>query len=77
MHCVHFVHTIQYIYGIHPFSVTFQLNLKLGGYRMARVVILVMVLVVGLWVVGQAINTKRIVERRHSNLVTMVEMAGK
>ena len=42
---------------------------------MARVVILVMILVVGsLWVVGQAVNTMKIVEQRHS---TMMEMTGK
>ena len=43
---------------------------------MTRIVVLMMVLGVGLWVVGQAINTKRIVERRHSNLVAVMEMAG-
>ena len=44
---------------------------------MARVIVLVMTLAVGLWIVGQAINTKRIVEKRHSNLVAMMEIAGK
>lgn len=44
---------------------------------MSRVMVMVMVVVMGLWVVGQAINTKRVVERRHSKLVTMVEVAGK
>ena len=44
---------------------------------MSRVVVMVMVVVVGLWVVGQAINTKKVVERRHATLVDMVEIAGK
>ena len=44
---------------------------------MARIVILVITLAVGLWIVVQAINTKNMVERRHSNLITMIEMAGK
>ena len=41
---------------------------------MARIVIVVMVVVVGLWVAGQAINTKRMVERRHATLMSMVEV---
>ena len=44
---------------------------------MSRVVMVVMVVVMGLWVVGQAINTKRMVERHHATLVAMMEMAGK
>lgn len=44
---------------------------------MARIVILVMILAIGLWILGQAINTKKMVERRHSNLITMMEIAGK
>ena len=44
---------------------------------MSRVVIVVMVVVVGLCVVGQAINTKRMVEQRHSNLVASLEVAEK
>ena len=44
---------------------------------MARVIMLVIILVVGLWIVVQAVNTKKMVERRHSNLITMIEMAGK
>ena len=41
---------------------------------MSRVVLMVMVVVVGLWVAGQAINTKRMVEERHATLMSMVEM---
>ena len=44
---------------------------------MSRVVLLVIVIVVGLWVVGQAINTKRMIEKRHATLVAMMEVAGK
>ena len=44
---------------------------------MARVVILMVILVIGLWVVGQAANTKRMLEKRHSTLVSMVEVAGR
>ena len=40
---------------------------------MARAVVLVMIIVVaGLWVVGQVANTKRIVEKRHATLVAMM-----
>ena len=44
---------------------------------MSRVVVIVMVIGVGLWVVGQATNAKRIMEKRHATLVAMVEIAGK
>ena len=44
---------------------------------MSRIVILMMVIVVGLWVVGQGINAKRGIERRNANLVAMMEVAGK
>lgn len=44
---------------------------------MSRVVMVVMVVVVGLWVMGQATITKRIIEKRHSALMDVVEMAGK
>ena len=43
---------------------------------MARIVILVITLAIGLWIVVQAINTKKMVERRHSNLITMMVMEG-
>ena len=42
---------------------------------MARIGMLVMVVVVGLWVVGQAINTKKIVEEHHAILMNVVEAA--
>ena len=41
---------------------------------MSRIVLMVMAVVAGLWVAGQAANTMKIVERRHS---IMMEMAGK
>ena len=44
---------------------------------MARVMVVVIVMMVGLWVVGQAINAKRVIEKRHATLVAMVEVAGK
>ena len=44
---------------------------------MTRIVVLMMVLGVGLWVVGQATNAKRIMEKRHATLVAMVEISGK
>ena len=44
---------------------------------MSKVVLMVMVVVVGLWVVGQATNTKRMVEKRRAMMVAMVEVAGK
>ena len=44
---------------------------------MSRVVLMVMVVVVGLWVAGQAINAKRMVEKRHATLMSMVEVEGK
>ena len=44
---------------------------------MSRVVMVVMVVVVGLWVVGQAINAKKVVEERHATLMSMVEVEGK
>ena len=44
---------------------------------MSRVVIVVMVVVVGLWVVGQATTAKEAVDRRNANLVAMMEIAGK
>ena len=44
---------------------------------MTRIVMLVVVLSIGLWVVGQATNTKKMVERRNANLVAIMEIAGK
>ena len=44
---------------------------------MARVMVVVIVMMVGLWIVGQATNAKRIMEKRHATLVAMVEVAGK
>ena len=44
---------------------------------MSRVVLMVMVVVVGLCVAGQAINTKRMVEERHATLMSIVEVEGK
>ena len=44
---------------------------------MSRVVLMVMVVVVGLWVAGQAINTKRMVEKRHATLMSMMEVIEK
>lgn len=44
---------------------------------MARVIVMVIVLGVCLWVVGQATNAKRIMEKRHATLVAMVEISGK
>ena len=44
---------------------------------MARVMVVVIVMMVGLWVVGQVTNAKRVVEKRHATLVAMVEVAGK
>ena len=45
---------------------------------MSRVVMLVVILMVGgLWVAGQAINTKRMVEERHATLMSMMEVIEK
>ena len=44
---------------------------------MSRIVLMVMAVVVGLWVMGQAANAKRMVEKRHATLVAMMEVAGK
>ena len=44
---------------------------------MSRVVVMVMVIGVGLWVVGQATNAKKRIECRHATLVAMMEVAGK
>ena len=80
VHCVHnilrmnFVHSI---YGIHAPSGANSTNLKVGGNQMSRVIILMVVLGVGLWVVGQATIAKEAVERRNANLVAMMEIAGK
>ena len=44
---------------------------------MSRVILLVMVMVVGLWVAGQAFNAKRVVEERHATLMSMMEVIEK
>ena len=44
---------------------------------MARIIVLVMVIVVGLWVVGQAFNAKRVVEKHHATLMSMMEVIEK
>ena len=44
---------------------------------MSRVVLLVMVMVVGLWVMGQAINAKRAIEEHYTVLMNMVGEAEK
>ena len=44
---------------------------------MSRIVLLMMVIVVGLWVVGQAINAKKVVEERHATLMSMIEVIEK
>lgn len=44
---------------------------------MSRVVLMVMGVVVGLWVAGQAINTKRVVEERHATLMSMMGVIEK
>ena len=44
---------------------------------MSRIVLLVMVVVVGLWVAGQAANVKRMVDKRHAVLMDTVEVIEK
>ena len=44
---------------------------------MSRVVMVVMVVVMGLCVMGQALSAKRVVEERHATLMSMMDVAGR